>query len=135
MAATGSAIRRKELQRKWWAKNKKHIRKLRTTPKYRYNSLKIRCQREGLVFTISYKNYLKKLLDGCYYCGVDISKEIGGGMDRRNNKNRKYTAKNLVACCAMCNKIKSNQLTEKEMLIVMKALNKYRKKLDKQRNK
>jgi hypothetical protein len=119
--------KRQKYTKKWWQKNKDRIRAtLRSRPDYRYKSLKLRCKRDGLEFDISYPNYLKKIQGGCYYCGADVGNEIGGGMDRRNNNNRKYNARNLVCCCAPCNKIKSNQLTEKEMLVVMKALKKYR---------
>lgn len=135
MTATNSADKTRLRKRKWWAKNKKHIRKLRTSPRYRYSSLQTRCKRENRVFSISYKTYVKKLTAGCYYCGADMSDEIGGGMDRRNNNNPKYTARNLVACCSDCNKVKSDRLTEQEMLVAMKAVNKYRKSLDKQRKK
>lgn len=113
---------------KWWKANAKRIRtELRTKLEYRYNALKLRCRREGRKFKMSYKVYVDKMKKGCYYCGADISKEVGGGVDRRNNKNTNYYARNLVACCANCNKIKSDRLTEKEMLVAMKAVNKFRR--------
>ena len=111
----------------WWQKNKDRIRKeLRTSIPYRYKSLKLRCKREGLIFKISYKVYEKKIKGGCYYCGADVSNEIGGGVDRRNNKLRNYTARNLVCCCSDCNCIKSNRLTWQEMLVGMRAILEYR---------
>lgn len=119
----------KTKMQKWWQKNTARIRaQYRVLPEYRYKALAARCRRKGLVFSISFKNYKKKLLAGCYYCGADLSNEIGGGMDRRNNDNRTYTARNLVACCAKCNNIKSKELTEREMIHVMKALKSFRKK-------
>lgn len=116
-------------QKKWWAKNKKRINtELRTSLEYRYNSLKSRCKREKRKFNITFKTYKKKLNAGCFYCKADLSKEVGGGVDRINNLNRNYIARNLVACCASCNKIKSNQLTVGEMKAAMTAVLRYRKR-------
>ncbi len=129
MAATNSASKKRQArQKKWWAANSKRIREeLRTRPEYRYKSLKLRCKREGRKFRMAYKSYVKKLNAGCYYCGADIKKEIGGGMDRLNNNNPNYFTRGLVPCCAQCNKVKSNQLTPNEMLVAMKAVIKFRK--------
>jgi hypothetical protein len=114
--------------KKWWAANKNRIRsELRTKLIYRYNALKLRCKREGLIFKISYKVYAKKIKSGCYYCGQSVANEIGGGVDRRNNDLRNYTARNLVCCCSDCNKIKSDRLNWREMKIAMTAVMEYRR--------
>lgn len=124
---TCSAKKKKAYQAKYWAANKKRIRRdLRTKLEYRYNALKLRCKRQGVEFKISYKVYIDKMKRNCYYCGLSVLKEIGGGVDRRNNNLRNYTARNLVACCAACNKIKSNVLSWQEMKIGMAAIIKYR---------
>lgn len=125
---TKSAKKKRAYHAKYWAANKDRIRRdLRTKLEYRYNALKLRCKRQGVEFKISYKIYVAKILKGCYYCGSSVRKEIGGGVDRRNNNLRNYTARNLVACCAQCNKIKSNMLTADEMICAMRAVNKFRK--------
>jgi 5-methylcytosine-specific restriction endonuclease McrA len=125
---TKSAKEKKAYHAKYWAANKKRIRRdIRTKFSARYNALKLRCKRQGVEFKISYKVYIDKIKKGCYYCGQSIAKEIGGGVDRRNNNLRNYTARNLVACCAQCNKVKSNVLTWQEMICAMKAVIKFRK--------
>lgn len=127
-SATKSTKARQAYHAKWWAANKDRIKSaLRTKLVYRYNALKLRCKREGLKFKLSYKVYVDKIKKNCYYCGASVRKEIGGGLDRRNNKIRDYTARNLVACCSNCNKIKSDRLTWQEMIVAMRAVNKYRK--------
>lgn len=114
--------------KKWWARNRDRVNKtLKTTLVYRYRSLKARCKRENRRFSISFKRYKEMILAGCYYCGADLSKEVGGGVDRLNNSNRNYFTRGVVACCKICNKVKSDQLSPQEMLVAMKAIKQYRK--------
>lgn len=121
-------LRLQKRKKRWWAKNKDRIRQtLRCDPKYRYVALKLRCKRNKVRFGISYKNFVEKLRGGCYYCGANIMKEIGCGMDRWNNDNRNYTARNLVAACSDCNRVKNDRLTGPEMVVAMSAVNKFRK--------
>lgn len=126
--ATKSAKERQAYHAAYWEKHKARIRRdLRTKLEYRYNALKLRCKRQGVEFKISYKNYVEKIKKGCYYCGASVLKEIGGGVDRRNNLLRNYTARNLVCCCKFCNKIKSDVLLWDEMKVAMAAVINYRK--------
>ena len=119
----------KAYRKKWWKANAHRIKtELRTKLEYRYRSLQTRCKREGRKFKISYKKYVDLINKNCYYCGADVSMEVGGGLDRLNNDNPNYFTRGVVCCCAACNKIKSNQLTPEEMVEAMKAVIKYRRK-------
>jgi NAD-dependent SIR2 family protein deacetylase len=127
-ATNSTSESRRKRQAKWWKANAKRIREeLRCKPEYRYQALKLRCKREKRKFSISFKTYLTKLKKGCIYCGASIMKEVGGGMDRLNNNNPNYFSRGLVPCCSSCNKVKSNQLSFNEMVVAMRAVNKYRR--------
>lgn len=129
LSVTKSANSRKAYHKRWWKRNKDRINTtLRCKPEYRFQAMKLRCKKNRVRFDISFKNFLAKLKGGCYYCGANIMKEVGCGMDRSNNAIRSYTARNLVACCSDCNKIKSDRLTKNEMLVAMKAVVKYRRR-------
>lgn len=129
---TNSAERLKALKRRWWKKNKHRMNtEIRAKLINRFNALQARCKRQKVKFNISYKSYCDKIKAGCYYCGASLMKEVGGNVDRMNNDLRDYTSRNLIGCCANCNKIKSDRLNVDEMKIGMTAIVKYRKKLDK----
>ena len=60
----------------------------------------------------------------CYYWQGPLSPQ-GHGLDRLDNKG-KHTCYNVVPCCGQCNKIKSDHLSYKEMMLLTPALRKIR---------
>lgn len=128
-STTNSAEKLRAYKKRWWKKNKNRMNnEVRAKPENRYKALKARAKREHRKFKLSFKVYLDKIKKGCYYCGADLMKEVGGNVDRRNNSIRDYTARNLVGCCADCNKIKSDRLTADEMVVAMKAVKRLRRR-------
>jgi len=95
------------------------MKKLKQTPLRRYKQGKGKAKRRGVAFTLSYKKYLTKLKQGCFYCGADtLNQSSGIGLDRLNPRYG-YTDKNTTACCGPCNTLKSNQLTAEETKMVV----------------
>jgi hypothetical protein len=92
---------------------------------YRYRKLKDRAKFKNMPFSISYPVYKARIEAGCSYCGTDIKKEMGGGMDRIKN-DEGYTEENTRSSCGECNEIRGYTLTVGEMEYVAKALNDYR---------
>ena len=76
-------------------------------------------------FEITLESYRQKIEAGCSYCGCDITKEKGGGLDRIDNFEG-YIESNVRACCGECNEIRGYTLTTGEMEHVAKALDEYR---------
>jgi hypothetical protein len=82
-----------------------------------------------------FKEWYFKQRQKCYYCkrtlkairkhdkkfNIPVKKLT---FDRKNNK-RGYTIDNIVLCCCLCNFVKRNFFTEKEMLKIGKFLKKY----------
>jgi hypothetical protein len=93
---------------------------------YRYKKLKQRAKHLKRKFDIPFEVYVERMKAGCSYCGANILKEKGGGMDRRDNDNYDYTVDNSRSCCKECNEIRGYTLTEGEMECVAKALEMYR---------
>jgi len=84
---------------------------------------------------ITFKQFIKFIkIIKCHYCGKKIKwykHSIHNGklspqrynLDRKNN-NKGYTIHNCVVCCKLCNKIKSNIFSYREMIKVGKILSK-----------
>ena len=83
----------KEDNRVW---QKKHDK----LPKVRFRHYKRDAKNRGLVFELTYDEFLKVIDEFCYYCG-----ENGYGIDRLENSSG-YLKSNIVPCCSMCNQMK-----------------------------
>jgi 5-methylcytosine-specific restriction endonuclease McrA len=119
--------RKLEINRIYRKRNKKKLRAKRAANlDARYHDLKLRAKRDGRKFRISKKRYKEMIKSGCNYCGKSIMGELGGSLDRVNNKNRNYTTLNVVPSCTSCNLIKSKYLNREEMEVAMKAVIAYR---------
>lgn len=82
----------------------------------------------GIKFTLT-SEQLKVLLTQtkCHYCPKQLNtKNIT--LDRLNS-NKGYTYTNTVASCRTCNLIKSDELTDTEMFLVVKLISKLRNKI------
>lgn len=74
----------------------------------------------GFVFSLTDKEFIKLITGNCYYCDSAPSntskyyKVKYNGIDRVNNKEG-YSKRNVVSCCALCNRMKST-LTQDEFI-------------------
>ncbi len=72
-----------------------------------------RAKKRGLVFTLSFEDYFKFVKSPCVYCGGFTNNKSKRGRYRHNGVDRidntqGYIISNCAACCAICNKAKSN---------------------------
>lgn len=68
------------------------------------------CLRTGKVLEVSPDEYEKIIFEPCVYCGSPPGAGRNGA-DRFDNA-KGYTRENLVACCALCNGMKSKRSAE-----------------------
>jgi uncharacterized Zn finger protein (UPF0148 family) len=103
--------------------NKKIAR--RTAPRYRI--LLKEAKRRGHEAPITLAEFEGIIARPCHYCGNLLGHPVitGGGIDRKDSA-LGYTAANCVSSCYPCNTIKSEHLSEDEMLAVAKLLIKMR---------
>lgn len=107
------------------------VNALNTLFKSRIIDRSIRC---GLNCTITLDDYLKTIIEPCYYCGEKPSQEdiicgkkfLHNGIDRINNS-RGYEKDNIVSCCTRCNMAKGS-LTKEEFLNLAEKITNNQKK-------
>ena len=93
--------------------------------KFRY--LKSSCKKRQIDLKLTKIEYAKIITNQpCFYCNNYIP-ATGSGLDRIDS-NQGYTKKNVLPCCGECNRIKSDKYTIEETKVMIKALQKYRKK-------
>lgn len=93
--------------------------------KARANSLNSN-RKKVIEFTLTFHEILDLWKLGCHYCGNDIMRNSGVGLDRINF-NTGYIPGNVLPCCGNCNKIRNNILTVEETEVAIKAVLDYRK--------
>ncbi len=87
------------------------IQKYERTLKRRYARAKHRAKSCKRAFTLTFSQFKALLADDmCTYCGGSLDK-TGSSLDRINSRYG-YTKKNTVACCGVCNMMKSNLTME-----------------------
>lgn len=69
--------------------------------------LKSSAKARGIKVKINIAHYHFLLSQGCTYCGDEVWTKGGHSLDRVDSK-RGYVNTNIVACCAICNRAKSN---------------------------
>lgn len=79
----------------------------------------------GFVWEITRDQFANLISKPCHYCNGELA-ESGVGLDRTDNS-LGYTMSNVEPCCADCNRIKANRLTQIEMQIAMRAVMDYRR--------
>jgi hypothetical protein len=107
-----------------------------------YNSYKNKCKRKGILFDITFKDFIKITSSNCYYCdspprhsysetfkrGIRAGlKKVNGtykynGIDRIDS-NGGYTKDNMNPCCRYCNFAKLDRTKEDFYLWVEKLYN------------
>lgn len=100
--------------------------KLKYDPYWRFNRLESKCRRKGYELNLDLETYTNLLNKGCHYCGYNLSKETGCGLDRIEN-DKGYIINNIIPCCGKCNQIRNVHLTKEEMEVAMKAVLEYRR--------
>jgi len=90
-------------------------RKRSTSYSRRLHSIKNRAKSIGRECTLTLEEYKTVVSNPCYYCGNVLypPSVIGSGLDRINSS-KGYTFDNVVSCCTLCNRIKSDLLTVEE---------------------
>lgn len=96
-----------------------------------YNALRSAAKKQGLQLTLSYEEFVKFTeVPTCHYCDGTVvwarfsSADKNGSsynLDRKNNS-LGYVTGNLVVCCKVCNRVKSNLFSYGEMLVLGKTI-------------
>ena len=98
-----------------------------------FNDYKTKAKERSYVFELSRDEFIKLILDNCFYCGIEPlrkkqskSKQVDhciywNGLDRRDNE-KGYVIDNVVTCCYTCNQAK-HQMTETYFLEWIKRVN------------
>jgi hypothetical protein len=106
----------------------KVVRNLMCAPEKRYKFAVRMAKKRNLSFILSFEEFKKLIILPCYYCGVSLQREAGGGLDRINNDiSIGYTLSNVVPCCGRCNKARGTFFTSEEFKVMVTALLEYRK--------
>lgn len=79
-----------------------------------WHSYKSGATKRGILFNLSFKEFMTFKDNNCFYCGEKVMTASGVGIDRYDNK-KGYELYNLVPCCSQCNWMKSD--LEKEDFI------------------
>ncbi|MEO5367579.1 MAG: hypothetical protein H7831_14735 [Magnetococcus sp. WYHC-3] len=103
---------------KWREKNKeranKSLRVYRRTPKGRYVAAKCYAHARGHEFTLTQDEYISEISKPCYYCnGMFRKTETRIGLDRIDSE-KGYIKENVISCCVVCNRVKSDFFTKEE---------------------
>ena len=77
----------------------------RTNPRSKFIVYGSNARKRSLSFRISFKQFMSFWQKSCHYCGGEIGTI---GLDRINNS-LGYSVKNIVPCCATCNRAKLKQ--------------------------
>jgi hypothetical protein len=122
-----------EYARKNPEKRKVIMKRYTSSPKGIYLNIRKRsnnvCSKEE--FLLWYSNQ-KKI---CHYCGIEEKSIISKGIMSKTSRltvdqllpNKGYRIGNIVLACPMCNLVKGNYFTEKEMLIIGKIIKRKQK--------
>lgn len=93
------------------------------TPKGRFLHSKGHSKRRDIVWTLTLQEYIHITSKPCHYCANRLAKpvETCGGLDRIDIS-KGYEVDNVVSCCAVCNRLRSDLLTPEEMCAVANLL-------------
>lgn len=94
----------------------------------RLGMLKGSAKARGINVNLDVNKYQYLIDHGCSYCGSDLSKEKGYCLDRIDN-NRGYVISNVVACCKICNRAKSDMTINDFMDWIKRANNNMQKQI------
>jgi hypothetical protein len=77
-------------------------RRKRSSKPGKYATYRVNALKRGLVFELSFEDFLKFWQQPCHYCGDSIETI---GLDRVDNT-KGYSPDNVVSCCTRCNRMK-----------------------------
>ncbi len=80
------------------------MKEYKQSPRGRFSKYKEKAKERGLAFSLTLEEFKSFWNSLCYYCGNSIN---GIGLDRINSS-RGYFIDNVVPCCLMCNRMKSD---------------------------
>lgn len=93
----------------WRSRNKKSVRERsairRAAPKLRFKVYRDSALLRGMLFDLTYTQFMSFWKSPCSYCGDGIPTV---GLDRVNNADG-YTITNVAPCCRTCNLMKSSK--------------------------
>lgn len=75
--------------------------------KSRLSRLRSSAKKRKININLDINKYQYLINLGCHYCGDDLKNELGYCLDRMDS-NKGYTYLNVVGCCKICNRAKSN---------------------------
>ena len=85
-------------------RHEENMRKYTNKPYVKVQQYKSNAKRRGLQFLLTRDEFMAFWKKACYYCGADM-KTVG--LDRVDPKIG-YLKENLVSCCRLCNRAKSD---------------------------
>lgn len=94
--------------------------------RFKFNYAKISARKRNLEFFITFDEYKKIIDNKCFYTGVNLLMESGGGSLDRIDNNKGYTVDNVIPCCGWVNKMRGNYLTVEETRVAVNAILKHR---------
>lgn len=90
-------------ERALYMANKRQSR-ITGTPRCRYNQYRNNAKQRGIVFELSYEQFMELWQKDCFYCGNNIPTI---GIDRIDSDGS-YNIENVVPCCTTCNYMKKS---------------------------
>lgn len=91
-------------------RNKINYEIFKTRITYRYSRTKASAKQRGILFDISFTDFVKIIAEVCFYCGTTGSI----GLDRIDSKEG-YIIENVAPACYRCN-VAKNTLSQREFL-------------------
>lgn len=101
-----------------WKRYARSLRGQFTTSKNKANKL-------NKEWSLTFEQYCELRQGNCHYCNGDLP-ETSRGLDRKDSSIG-YTINNCVPCCGYCNEIKGQNISELEMIEIIKLLKRLRK--------
>lgn len=109
------------------AKHNEWNRKYSRTLKGRFTFSKNKAKCRGLIWDLTFSEYITLIANPCYYCSNKLSTVVmGTGLDRINNS-KGYIKDNVLSCCPVCNKTRNNNFTVEETREMIQLILKLRK--------
>ena len=107
-----------EWSRNWRASGKAKVAvdKSNRTARARFAACRQNANRRGVICTLTFDEYCLLITQLCTYCQGPLN-ATGSGLDRKDSSEG-YTTDNVTPCCWQCNRIKSNEFSYEEMLII-----------------
>lgn len=92
--------------------------------KTRLSMLRGSARKRGLNVNLDLNKYQALIDLGCTYCGKDLSNENGYCLDRLDSS-KGYNLFNVVGCCKICNRAKSDMTVEAFIDMATRVSNHY----------